>query len=199
MEVRNHTTGDTCILDFKARGWKASSAYHVSGKVTSGNDGKTRWSMGGRWNDKIYARLTPGFEDSALSPPSAAAGTRIGSTIDPSQAFLVWEAHTRPSGIPFNLTPFVVTFQSLTDSLRPYLPPTDTRFRPDQVAMEVGEYDKAAEEKNRVEEKQRAKRRDREEKGEVSILNSFHFRLCFSLASKFFRIANRSSDFLWLF
>ena len=158
MEIKNWTTGEVCTLDFKPRGWKASSAYQVNGKVT-GKDGKTKWSIGGRWNDKIYARLTPGFEDSELKP---------GKSHEPGsdQAFLVWEAHPRPPNIPFNLTPFVVTFQNLPANLRPYLPPTDTRFRPDQRAMEDGEYDVAATEKNRVEEKQRAKRRDREAKGE---------------------------------
>ena len=158
MEIKNWTTGETCTLDFKPRGWKASSAYQVNGKVT-GKDGKTKWSIGGRWNDKIYARLTPGFEDSELKP---------GKSQEPGsdQAFLVWEAHARPPNIPFNLTPFVVTFQYLPSSLRPYLPPTDTRLRPDQRAMEDGEYDLAASEKNRVEEKQRAKRREREAKGE---------------------------------
>ncbi|KAL8773323.1 MAG: hypothetical protein Q9209_001717 [Squamulea sp. 1 TL-2023] len=160
MEIKNHTTGEICTLDFKPRGWKASSAYQVTGKIV-GKDGKTRWSMGGRWNDKIYARLTPGFEDAELKP-SAKTGYEAGST----QAFLVWQAHERPSGIPFNLTPFAVSFQALPDRLRPMLPPTDTRFRPDQRAMEDGEYDLAAEEKNRVEEKQRAKRREREDKGE---------------------------------
>lgn len=159
MEIKNWTTGEVCMLDFKARGWKASSAYQVTGKV-DGKDGKTRWSIGGRWNDKIYARLTPGFEDSELKP-SGKMGHEAGST----QAFLVWQAHARPTGIPFNLTPFVVTFQSLPDKLRPLLPPTDTRFRPDQRAMEDGEYDVAATEKNRVEEKQRAARREREAKG----------------------------------
>lgn len=160
MEIKNHTTGEVCTLDFKQRGWKASSAYQVSGKVTS-EDGRTRWSIGGRWNDKIYARLTPGFEDQAI-PPSGLRAHEPGS----NQAFLVWEAHPRPEGIPFNLTPFVVTFQSLPDRLRPWLPPTDTRYRPDQVAMEKGEYDLAATEKNRVEEKQRARRREREASGE---------------------------------
>ena len=124
-------------------------------------DGKTRWSIGGRWNDKIYARLTPGFEDSVL----AHSGNKVHEP-GSSQAFLVWEAHPRPANIPFNLTPFVVTFQSLPDRLRPYLPPTDTRLRPDQRAMEDGEYDLAATEKNRVEERQRAKRREREARGE---------------------------------
>jgi hypothetical protein len=163
MEVRNWTTGETCVLDFKARGWKASSAYHVFGKVV-GADGVTRWSLGGRWNDKIYARVTEGFEDEAVGQvhhPKAAGSTTAGN-----QAFVVWEAHPRPPGIPFNLTPFVVTLNDVHDDLRPHLPPTDTRLRPDQRAMEDGEYDRAAAEKTRVEEKQRAARRRREAAGD---------------------------------
>ncbi|ERF69971.1 hypothetical protein EPUS_03523 [Endocarpon pusillum Z07020] len=66
MEVKNWTTGEVCMLDFKQRGWKASSAYHVTGKVMD-QGGNTKWSIGGRWNDKIYARPTPGFEDQDIS------------------------------------------------------------------------------------------------------------------------------------
>ena len=163
MEIKNWTTGEVCMLDFKPRGWKASSAYQVTGKVVTA-DGKTRWSMGGRWNDKLYARLTPGYEGSVTPPPGASSRQlQSGST----QAFLVWQANPRPTGIPFNLTPFGLTLNALPDNLRPLLPPTDTRLRPDQRAMEDGRYDFAADEKNRLEEKQRAKRRDREaEEGE---------------------------------
>ncbi|KAK3065486.1 hypothetical protein LTS18_006197 [Coniosporium uncinatum] len=157
MEVKNHTTGEVCTLDFKARGWKASSAYQVAGKVVDAR-GQTRWSIGGRWNDKIYARLTPGYEDTVTGPSS--------SSKDKDQAFLVWECHKRPTGIPFNLTPFVVTLNDVNDKLRPVIAPTDTRLRPDQRAMEDGEYDFAATEKNRVEEKQRARRKQREAEGE---------------------------------
>lgn len=162
MEIKNWTTGEMCQLDFKPRGWKASSAYQVAGKVMDA-DGKTRWSIGGRWNDKIYARLTPGYEDDAVNPQNSSLRH------DENKAFLVWECHARPTGIPFNLTPFVVTLNALPDKLRPVLAPTDTRLRPDQRAMEDGEYDFAATEKNRVEEKQRAKRREREAKGEEFI------------------------------
>jgi hypothetical protein len=46
MEIRNHTTGEVCQLEFKARGWKASSAYQVVGKVLDAGlsevDGTTR-------------------------------------------------------------------------------------------------------------------------------------------------------------
>ena len=157
MEIKNWTTGEVCHLDFKARGWKASSAYHVSGRVVDSN-GHTKWSIGGKWNDKIYARHTPGFHESNVHPDKEEPGA--------SKAFLVWQANPRPAGIPFNLTPFVLTLNAIPDNLRPHLPPTDTRLRPDQRAMEDGEYDFAATEKHRVEEKQRAKRREREAAGE---------------------------------
>lgn len=156
MEITNWTTGGKCILDFKARGWKASSAYQVSGRVMDSQD-KVLWSIGGRWNDKIYARLTPGVQEDPM--------TKGGN--DQGQAFLVWEANARPEGVPFNLTPFAVTLNALPERLRPFLPPTDTRLRPDQRAMEDGEYDFAATEKTRLEEKQRAARRAREAEGEV--------------------------------
>ena len=158
MEIRNHTTGEVALLDFKPKGWKASSAYQVSGKVCD-KDGRVRWSMGGRWNDKIYARLTPGYE-ADLSTAAEGKGS--------DKAFLVWEAHYRPppGTIPFNITPFVVTLNDPAPSLVPFLPPTDTRLRPDQRAMEEGEYDFAATEKTRVEELQRKRRREREAKGE---------------------------------
>lgn len=161
MEIKNWTTGETCLLDFKARGWKASSAFLVNGKVLDAK-GDTRWSIGGRWNDKIYARSTPGFEDADVKAPSGKKGTAK----DENVAFLLWEASGRPTGIPFNLTPFVLTLNALSPSLQRVLPPTDTRLRPDQRAMEDGEYEFAATEKNRVEEKQRATRKEREIKGE---------------------------------
>ncbi|KAI9732021.1 MAG: hypothetical protein M1818_007616 [Claussenomyces sp. TS43310] len=164
MEIKNWTTGEVCVIEFKPRGWTSSSAYQVSGRVNDAR-GQPRFSMGGRWNHKIYARLTPGYE-AAIDEPKSGKSLRRGSVSEPNQVFTVWEANARPSGIPFNLTPFVVTLNALPERLQPYLPPTDTRLRPDQRAMEDGEYDLAAVEKNRVEEKQRKRRREREAKGE---------------------------------
>ncbi|WEW59887.1 hypothetical protein PRK78_005368 [Emydomyces testavorans] len=173
MTIKNWTTGEVCSLDFKPRGWTASSAYQVTGRV-SDRDGVPKWSIGGRWNDKIYARHTPGYYHEAVSP----AQDEMSSNSDCGQAFLVWQANPRPNGIPFNLTPFVVTLNAISETLRPYLPPTDTRFRPDQRAMEDGEYDFAATEKHRVEEKQRAKRREREAKGEEFVPKWFSKSKC---------------------
>ncbi|KAI1137427.1 oxysterol binding protein [Hypoxylon sp. FL0543] len=160
VEIKNWTTGETCLLDFKQRGWKASSAYQISGKILDA-DGRPRMSLGGRWNSKIYARLTPGFEAAVEEPKD----TR-GSISDPSRAFIVWEANPRPEGIPFNLTPFVLTFNHIDENLKKWIAPTDSRYRPDQRAMEDGEYDLAASEKNRLEEAQRARRKMRQQTGE---------------------------------
>ncbi|KAI8624885.1 oxysterol-binding protein [Xylariaceae sp. FL1651] len=160
VEIKNWTTGEVCLLDFKQRGWKASSAYQLSGKILDA-DGRPRISIGGRWNSKIYARMTPGYEATVEEPKDA-----TGSVSDPSRAFVIWEAHERPKGIPFNLTPFVLTFNHIDDNLKKYIAPTDSRYRPDQRAMEDGEYDLAASEKNRLEEAQRARRKIRQQRGE---------------------------------
>jgi oxysterol-binding protein 1 len=171
MVIKNWTTGEVCILDFKPRGWTASSAYQITGRVNDSR-GQPRFSIGGRWNHRIYARLTPGYEV-AIEEPKSGKARYHDSISDPNQAFLVWEANQRPEGIPFNLTPFVLTLNDLPDQLRPWLSPTDTRLRPDQRAMEDGCYDFAATEKNRLEEKQRAKRKQREARGEEFVPHWF--------------------------
>ncbi|KAI1181241.1 oxysterol-binding protein [Nemania sp. FL0916] len=160
VEIKNWTTGEVCHLDFKQRGWKASSAYQLSGKILDAG-GRPRISIGGRWNSKIYARMTPGYEATVEEPQESQ-----GNINDPSRAFVIWEAHERPKGIPFNLTPFVLTFNHIDDNLMKYIAPTDSRYRPDQRAMEDGEYDFAASEKNRLEEAQRARRKVRQQNGE---------------------------------
>lgn len=67
MEIKNWMTGEVAMLDFKARGWKASSAYQIAGKIVDA-EGHVRVSLGGQWNSKLYARLTPGFEATVDEP-----------------------------------------------------------------------------------------------------------------------------------
>jgi hypothetical protein len=45
MEIKNWTTGEICYLDFKPRGWKASSAYQVTGKVVDSKASRTSMSL----------------------------------------------------------------------------------------------------------------------------------------------------------
>lgn len=144
MHITNHTTGDSMKYTFKPRGWRASSAYEVKGEVFNAK-GELKYTIGGHWNDKIYCK--PANDKNA-------------------EKFLVWQATPRTE-MMFHLTNFAATLNAPQKSLLPIVACTDTRLRPDQRAMENGEYDLASEEKNRVEEKQREARKQREIKGEV--------------------------------
>ncbi|KAG5437677.1 hypothetical protein PCANB_000714 [Pneumocystis canis] len=147
MLIKNHTIGDVCSIDFKKRGWRGDGACEIKGIVRD-SKGIPRWSIGGHWNDKLYARK---ITDHSLSSDTA---------------LLLWQVHERPPA-PFNLTSFAITLNALPESLKPWLPPTDTRLRPDQRAMENGYYEFAAKEKERLEHKQRSARKERELKGEI--------------------------------
>lgn len=57
------------------------------------------------------------------------------------------------------MTHYLIQTNYLPNTLRPHLPPTDSRLRPDQRALENGDFKLAADMKNMLEEKQRAVRR----------------------------------------
>lgn len=173
MEVTNHTTGDVVRVEMKQRGWKQSSAYQLSG-VVSDAKGNNRWAIGGHWNLKIFGKKISGSGDLDKKRRDSLIDTVEDSSSDPNSGakFLVWQAAPRPK-VPFNLTQFAITLNEINDNLKPWLPPTDTRLRPDQRAMEDGRYDEASEEKHRVEEKQRAAKKRREANREAYKPNWF--------------------------
>lgn len=167
VKIMNHQTGDYCILHYKARGWRASDAYEVRGEVFN-ILGEKKWIFGGHWNDSIFAKrvLSPS-DNSTVEVNNNLSDTEndIESVFAPKtdgSKFLVWKCKRRPEG-PFNLTSFAITLNAPQPHLIPWLAPTDTRLRPDQRAMEDGSYDVAADEKFRLETKQRAVRKEREE------------------------------------
>lgn len=59
-----------------------------------------------------------------------------------------------------------MALNELREDMCRHLPPSDSRFRPDIRLLEEGQIDAAATEKNRLEEKQRAARKDRKKKKE---------------------------------
>ncbi|QLQ80338.1 hypothetical protein HG537_0D03390 [Torulaspora globosa] len=162
VKIVNHTTGDYCMLNFKARGWRSSGAYEVRGEVFNKQD-KKMWVLGGHWNDCIYGKKVTSNDDNDFTlqkTTTTSSPTTTGPNFDGNK-FLIWKANPRPEA-PFNLTPFAITLNAPQPRLLPWLAPTDTRLRPDQRSMEEGRYDEAGEEKHRLEEKQRAARKKRE-------------------------------------
>ena len=67
---------------------------------------------------------------------------------------LVWNKEPYPDNweYMYGMSHFALQFNHLPNTLKPYLPPTDSRLRPDIRALENGDFKLAAYEKNRLEE-----------------------------------------------
>ena len=65
----------------------------------------------------------------------------------------IWRAEELPEGCEdyFYFNEMAMNLNHLSEDLKEQLPPTDSRFRPDQRAVEMGDFDLADEEKSRLE------------------------------------------------
>lgn len=84
------------------------------------------------------------------------------NSLDIPNSSLLWMVESRPENSTdfYNFTRFTFCLNELTEELKKSLPPTDSRFRPDIRLLELGDLDTAADEKSRVEEKQREVRKE---------------------------------------
>lgn len=146
------------MLTFKPRGWRGKDAFEIAGHVMDAS-GRVTYDIAGRWDSQLVARKAePGR--GALLPTVDVDGPKSPST---PEYILLWRNTSKPKA-PFNLTPFAVTLNDCPeDTLKPYLPYTDCRLRPDQRAFEMGLYDRANQLKGTQEDFQRATRKKREE------------------------------------
>ncbi|XP_067125574.1 oxysterol-binding protein-related protein 2-like isoform X2 [Centruroides vittatus] len=89
--------------------------------------------------------------------------------VDLKDSKLLWEVEPRPeySMEYYNFTLFAMALNELYDSMKSFLPPTDSRLRPDIQLLENGNVDEAAFEKHRLEEKQREARKLRKKNNEI--------------------------------
>jgi len=72
-----------------------------------------------------------------------------------SQSEVVWKSYMNEDEANYYFTDFAINLNNLNQDMKNKLPPTDSRFRPDQRALEEQDYDLAIKEKERLEIKQR--------------------------------------------
>ena len=135
--IFNSRTRDSICVDFKPKGWNQRDDFSASGVVTNAQ-GEVEYQVTGKWNSFI-------------------------SVIDSKtkQETQVVKRYDLPanSELQFNFSKFAVNANHLSTEMLAKVPPTDSRFRPDQRAYENGDLELAAVEKNRLEENQRKRRR----------------------------------------
>jgi hypothetical protein len=145
LTIFNETTGQRSISNFKAGGMFSGRSEEVSTRAVDSNHRPLPLGLSGAW-------------------PSSLSLTRDGSPSGKP----IWTAGDLVPSAPkhYGLTSFAATLNEITPIEDSHLPPTDSRLRPDQRALEDGDLDRAEEVKVQLEEGQRARRREMEAAGE---------------------------------
>lgn len=137
----NHKTSEKCVFNYRAKGWSDDTYGLLDGFIYN-STGEAIYEIKGKWCESIWmTNLKTGEKET------------------------VWKKIPLPSDSQnlYGYTTFTLQLNYLPEKLRPILPHTDSRFRPDQKALENGDFRVASDEKNRLEEKQRAVRKYRDE------------------------------------
>lgn len=138
--VTNHTTGDVLEMKFYPVDEPNSGDKGVvKGKVKD-YSGKVKCEIEGSWLSHLDIIDENGKRER------------------------VWNKYLTDHYDNYFFTDFSSNLNHITPELRAVIPPTDSRLRPDQRALEEHNYDLAASEKHRLEEKQRKVRKENEKK-----------------------------------
>uniref|UniRef100_A0A7N8XYM3 Oxysterol-binding protein n=1 Tax=Mastacembelus armatus TaxID=205130 RepID=A0A7N8XYM3_9TELE len=184
VEVINHRTGERCCLNFKPCGLFGKELHKVEGYILDKSK-KKLCALYGKWTECLYV-VDPaafeahkkndkkGVEEKKASQPGCSEDQEQGpsSVSDSVEVIpgsqLLWRVAPRPanSAEMYSFTSFAMQLNELHKEMEGVLPQTDCRLRPDIRAMENGDIDLASEEKKRLEEKQRAARKNRSKSDE---------------------------------
>ncbi|XP_054454961.1 oxysterol-binding protein-related protein 7 [Anoplopoma fimbria] len=134
----------TCKITFvKSRYWGSdTNKNEVQGTVLD-QSGSVIHRFGGLWHEGIFCDTLP--------TPKC-----------------VWKPNPQPKDdlLYYGFSSFAMELNELTPDLKPLLPPTDSRLRPDQRMLEDGKVDEADKQKDDIEEFQRERRKELAKKGE---------------------------------
>lgn len=140
MIGRNLTTGDTIKIHLKNKGWISKKDFKVTGEVQN-SEGETFGTLSGKWNENLeYTDL----EDDKIE--------------------VIRQKHPyQGMDYMYNWPETSLNLNKLDMDLLLHLPPTDSRFRTDNKALEFRDLEMATEEKLRMEISQRKRRKERNE------------------------------------
>jgi hypothetical protein len=139
MTIQNETTHLRAIATFKAGGMFSGRSEEVSVQVLDGDE-PVHVGLVGKWTEGLHRTDTDE---------------------------VVWTVGALVPDAPrvYGFTAFAAALNEITDIERGHLPPTDSRLRPDQQALETGDVDRAEGLKARLEERQRSRRKVLESHG----------------------------------
>lgn len=132
-----------CKLTFAKASYWSNKRHEVVGNVIN-KDGKVAYNLFGKWNEALYCGVAP----------SARCVWRIGAMPEDSEIY-------------YGFTRFAIELNELEPEMSKFLPPSDSRFRPDQRLLEEGNVQLAEASKVQLEQSQRDRKKKREDDGLV--------------------------------
>uniref|UniRef100_A0A672QCA0 Oxysterol-binding protein n=1 Tax=Sinocyclocheilus grahami TaxID=75366 RepID=A0A672QCA0_SINGR len=190
VEVINHRTGEKCCLSFKPCGLFGKELHKVEGYILDKSKKKV-YNLYGKWTECMYIVDPATFETHRKNDKKASEDKKSSKQSSDSEetpqldgdslevipgSQLLWRIAPRPvnSAQMYNFTTFAMQLNELDKEIEVVIPKTDSRLRPDIQAMENGDIDLASEEKKRLEEKQRAARKNRSKSDDEWKMRWFH-------------------------
>ncbi|XP_027141560.1 oxysterol-binding protein-related protein 7 isoform X2 [Larimichthys crocea] len=141
----------TCKITFvKSRYWSSDSSKNEVQGVVLDRAGDVVHRFGGLWHEGIFCDTLP--------TPKC-----------------IWKPNVQPDDQFdfYGFSRYARELNELTPDLEAVLPPTDTRYRPDQRLLEEGKVAEADKKKDEVEEKQRERRKEMAKRGEEHVPRFF--------------------------
>eukprot|EP01116_Phalansterium_solitarium_P002808 TRINITY_DN1308_c0_g2_i1.p1 TRINITY_DN1308_c0_g2~~TRINITY_DN1308_c0_g2_i1.p1 ORF type:complete len:457 (-),score=168.38 TRINITY_DN1308_c0_g2_i1:676-2046(-) len=144
VTIENTTTHDSVTISYTKCGFLSKGRHELFGQAIDAN-GKVCLELEGKWTKSVSMNWL-------YAEGSEPRGTKK----------TVWSRPTRNQVGKFKVTEFVSRLNEIDDSYERLLPPTDSRLRPDRRFLDKGDSNAAGIWKGRLEEKQRADRKQRE-------------------------------------
>ncbi|CAO3609009.1 unnamed protein product [Cunninghamella blakesleeana] len=155
VKVMNKVTGDYAIVNFK-EGRKIGGGGYFAGGQWERNEVEALFYSSSIHKDQPIKKVVGKWSQS------------LSQELGDQQFKILWQVKPPTVDHPmdyYGFTQFCMELNEITDIERDQLPPTDTRYRPDQHLFELGKVDEAEKEKDRVEVSQRERRSQNEAAG----------------------------------
>ncbi|MCJ1353726.1 MAG: hypothetical protein MMC33_003713 [Icmadophila ericetorum] len=143
--VINETTGERAVISFRPRGMFSGRSEEVTVKVFDSSGSEMPLGLVGKWTESL--KITK--QGAPQSRPIWIVGDLVPN---PEKCY--------------GFTTFTASLNEITAHEQGKLPPTDSRLRPDQRAVETGDMDTAETLKGRLEDRQRERRSVLQDSGE---------------------------------
>jgi hypothetical protein len=143
IKITNESTGEYSVIEYLSSGYSMFSSSNESNTeiraTVYNHSGEKHARMSGKWNEVLY------------------------KVVSPEKFEILWKMNAMPAQYQkyYGFTYFAIELNEKTPDTKPgAVAYTDSRFRPDQSLLERGDLERAEDEKNRVENKQRKKRKE---------------------------------------